>query len=122
MLLRYFSTRRVLAGALVFNVAMGIVLVALAAHASLPLLIVLLMLCLSTGPLIGANTMAVAMSHVTAHRGTASSVLGVMQFAVASCASAAVGLLHDGTVYPMVGIILAGGIFASLAYLSGHRA
>ncbi|WP_370674062.1 multidrug effflux MFS transporter [Pleomorphomonas sp. PLEO] len=122
LLLRRFSTRSVLVGALAFNVAMGIVLVASAASASLPMLVALLMLCLSTGPLIGANTMAVAMSNVSSHRGTASSVLGVMQFAVASCASAAVGLLHDGTVYPMVGIILAGGIFASLAYLSGHRA
>lgn len=122
LLLRWFSTRRVMAGALIFNVAMGIVLVILAADASLPLLVALLMLCLSTGPLIGANSMAIAMSGVTAHRGTASSVLGVMQFAVASLASASVGLLHNGTVYPMVGIILAGGMLASLAYLMGRRA
>ena len=93
-----------------------------AASASLPFLVVLLMLCLSTGPLIGANTTAIAMSHVGAHRGTASSVLGVMQFAVARLASAAVGLLHNGTVYPMVGIILAGGGLASLAYYMGRRA
>lgn len=122
LLLRRLSTRRVLEGALVFNVTMGIVLVFLAANAPLPLLVALLMLCLCTAPLIGANTMAIAMSHISTHRGTASSVLGVMQFAVASCASAAVGLLHNGTVYPMVGIILAGGLFASLAYFTGRRA
>ena len=122
LLLRRFSTRKVMVGALAFNVAMGVVLVAVAANAPLPLLIALLMLCLSTGPLIGANSTAIAMGHVAAHRGTASSVLGVMQFAVASLASAAVGLLHDGTVYPMVGIILAGGVLASLAYLMGRSA
>ncbi len=122
LLLRWFSTRRVMAGALAFNVAMGIVLVALAADVPLPMLVALLMLCLSTGPLIGANSTAIAMSHVGAHRGTASSVLGVMQFAVASLASAAVGLLHNGTVYPMVGIILAGGVLASLAYYMGRHA
>lgn len=122
LLLRWFSARRVMAGALTFNVVMGVVLVTVAASAPLPLLVVLLMLCLSTGPLIGANSTAIAMSHAAAHRGTASSVLGVMQFAVASVASAAVGLLHNGTVYPMVGIILAGGMLASLAYLMGRRA
>ena len=122
LLLRWFSTRKVMAGALAFNVVMGIVLVALAADVPLPLLVALLMLCLSTGPLIGANSTAIAMSHVGAHRGTASSVLGVMQFAVASLASAAVGLLHNGTVYPMVGIIFAGGALASLAYYMGRHA
>ncbi|CAI9399739.1 Bicyclomycin resistance protein [Pleomorphomonas sp. T1.2MG-36] len=122
LLLRRFSTRAVMAGALTFNVTMGLVLVVTAANAPLPLLVALLMLCLSTGPLIGANSTAIAMSHVGAHRGTASSVLGVMQFAVASLASAAVGLLHNGTVYPMVGIILAGGGLASLAYYMGRRA
>ena len=66
--------------------------------------------------------MAIAMSRAGNHRGTASSVMGVTQFAVAGLASAAVGLLHDGTVYPMVGIILAGGVLASLAYFTGRRA
>lgn len=122
LLLRWFSTQRIMAGALAFNVVIGVVLIASAADASLPLLVALLMLCLSTGPLIGANSMAIAMSRVGGHRGTASSVLGVLQFAVASVASAAVGLLHDGTVYPMVSIILAGGILASLAYYMGRRA
>ncbi len=122
LLLRRFSTRRVMAGALAFNVAMGVLLVVVADKAPLPLFVGLLMLCLSTGPLIGANSTAIAMGHVVANRGTASSVLGVMQFAVASLASAAVGLLRNGTVYPMVGIILAGGVFALLAYLTGRRA
>lgn len=122
LLLRWFTTRAVMGGALAFNVAMATLLVIFAAKASLPLLVGLLWLCLASGPLIGANAMAIAMSRAGEHRGTASSVMGVTQFAVASLASAAVGLLHDGTVYPMVGIILAGGVFASLAYVLGRRA
>jgi DHA1 family bicyclomycin/chloramphenicol resistance-like MFS transporter len=122
LLLRWFTARAVMVGALAFNVAMAAVLVVFAAEASLPLLVGLLWLCLASGPLIGANAMAIAMSRAGEHRGTASSVMGVTQFAVASLASAAVGLLHDGTVYPMVGIILAGGVFASLAYVLGRRA
>jgi len=122
LLLRWFTTRAVMGGALAFNVAMAAVLVVFAAKASLPLLVGLLWLCLASGPLIGANAMAIAMSRAGEHRGTASSVMGVTQFAIASLASAAVGLLHDGTVYPMVGIILAGGVFASLAYVLGRRA
>ncbi|WP_036791440.1 multidrug effflux MFS transporter [Pleomorphomonas koreensis] len=122
LLLRWFSTRAVMGGALLFNVTMAAMLVAFAAKASLPVLVGLLWLCLATGPLIGANAMAIAMSRAGGHRGTASSVMGVTQFAVAGLASAAVGLLHNGTVYPMVGIILAGGVFASLAYVTGRRA
>lgn len=122
LLLRWFTTRAVMGGALAFNVAMAALLVIFAAKASLPLLVGLLWLCLASGPLIGANAMAIAMSRAGEHRGTASSVMGVTQFAVAGLASAAVGLLHNGTVYPMVGIILAGGVFASLAYVLGRPA
>ncbi|SCM74728.1 Bcr/CflA subfamily drug resistance transporter [uncultured Pleomorphomonas sp.] len=122
LLLRWLSTRTVMVGALLFNMTMAVVLVVFAAQASLPVLVGLLWLCLATGPLIGANAMAIAMSRAGDHRGTASSVMGVTQFAVAGLASAAVGLLHDGTVYPMVGIILAGGVLASLAYVTGRHA
>jgi len=122
LLLRWFKPMTVMGGGLVFNVAMGIVLVVFANGAPLPLLVGMLWFCLATGPLIGANSMAIAMGRAGQHRGTASSVMGVMQFAVASLASAAVGLLHNGTVYPMVGIILTGGVLASLAYVLGRRA
>lgn len=122
LLLRWLSTRTVMVGALFFNVTMAVLLVVFAAQASLPVLVGLLWLCLATGPLIGANAMAIAMGRAGNHRGTASSVMGVTQFAVAGLASAAVGLLHDGTVYPMVGTILAGGVLASLAYFTGRRA
>lgn len=122
LLLRWFKPAAVMGGGLAFNVVMGVLLVTFADGASLPLLVAMLWLCLATGPLIGANSMAIAMSRAGQHRGTASSVMGVMQFAVASLASAAVGVLHDGTVYPMVGIILSGGVLASLAYLLGRRA
>jgi DHA1 family bicyclomycin/chloramphenicol resistance-like MFS transporter len=122
LLLRWFKPATVMGGGLAFNVVMGVLLVTFAGGAPLPLLVAMLWLCLATGPLIGANSMAIAMSRAGRHRGTASSVMGVMQFAVASLASAAVGVLHDGTVYPMVGIILSGGVLASLAYLLGRRA
>ncbi len=122
LLLRWFKPATVMGGGLAFNVVMGVLLVTFAAGAPLPLLVAMLWLCLATGPLIGANSMAIAMSRAGKHRGTASSVMGVMQFAVASLASAAVGVLHNGTVYPMVGIILSGGVLASLAYLLGRRA
>ena len=122
LLLRWFKPIAVMGGGLAFNVVMGVVLVTFADGAPLPLLVGMLWLCLATGPLIGANSMAIAMSRAGRHRGTASSVMGVMQFAVASIASAAVGLLHNGTIYPMVGIILSGGVLASLAYGFGRRA
>ncbi|MGD9948987.1 MAG: hypothetical protein AB7U29_10970 [Desulfobulbus sp.] len=41
----------------------------------------------------------------------------MLQFAVASLASAAVGVLHNDTIYPMVGIILACSLLSGLVYL-----
>ncbi|MDD2466430.1 MAG: hypothetical protein PHI97_20715 [Desulfobulbus sp.] len=50
-------------------------------------------------------------------RGSGSAVIGVLQFAVASLASAAAGVLHNDTIYPMVSIILACSLLSGLVYL-----
>jgi DHA1 family bicyclomycin/chloramphenicol resistance-like MFS transporter len=47
--------------------------------------------------------------------GSASALLGTVQFGAAAMASVVVGLLHDGTALPMAGVIAGCGILALIA-------
>ncbi len=59
----------------------------------------------STG-IVGPNAMAAAMEPYAAKAGSASALLGAIQFALGATASAAVGWLHNGTALPMAGVIV----------------
>jgi len=48
--------------------------------------------------------------------GSASALLGSVQFAIAALASAAVGILHDGTAVPMAAVITVCGLLAFGSY------
>lgn len=48
--------------------------------------------------------------------GSASALLGSLQFAIAALASAAVGFLHDGTAVPMAAVVAACGFLAFVSY------
>lgn len=52
------------------------------------------------------NTTAIAMQPQGRNAGAASALMGTLQFVVASVASSLVGLLHDGTAFPMTVTIL----------------
>ncbi|QLF92354.1 multidrug effflux MFS transporter [Pseudomonas sp. ABC1] len=51
------------------------------------------------------NTSACAMAGQGRHAGSASALLGSLQFAIAACAASTVGLLHDGSALPMALVI-----------------
>ncbi|WP_340053181.1 multidrug effflux MFS transporter [Pseudomonas sp. JAI120] len=80
---------------------------------------VLLPLFVSTASLscILPNATACAMAGQGANAGSASAMLGFLQFGVAASASAMVGVLHDGTGRPM-GIVIFGCALATLAISS----
>jgi DHA1 family bicyclomycin/chloramphenicol resistance-like MFS transporter len=82
---------------------------ALLAASALPglWLIAPLALCLATVPVVAANYTALAMGAGGDRAGSASSLIGVIQFSLASAASVAVGLLQNGTAWPMAGVIVA---------------
>ena len=52
------------------------------------------------------NTTAIAMQPQGRNAGAASALMGTLQFVVASVASSLVGILHDGTSFPMTFTIL----------------
>ena len=101
----------------------GVVLLglALARPAQLwPLLIPLFIAIASLG-CIPPNASACAMAHQGAQAGSASALMGSLQFCVAAGASSLVGVLHDGSAVPMAAVItLCGGLATLLAWYSGQ--
>lgn len=120
LLLHRFQPRAVLLAALGGQVLFALILVAVTRTPSLAVLMIPLCLCLATIPLIGATSTAVAMSACRTHAGSASSLIGVIQFGLASLASALVGFLHDGSAYPMTAVILGCGLAGLVLLLWGR--
>ena len=103
--------------------ASGLALLALAAWqpASLWLLLVPLFICIACLGSILPNVTACAMEGRGAYAGSASGLLGSLQFCVAASASALVGVLHDGTAAPMALVIALCGSGAGLLAWRSRR-
>jgi DHA1 family bicyclomycin/chloramphenicol resistance-like MFS transporter len=94
--------------------AAGLVLLGISAlhtQALWPLLIPLFICIASLGCII-PNASACAMSGQGARAGSASALLGCLQFSVAAGAASLVGVLHDGTALPMAMVISLCGLSA----------
>ncbi|AOS43338.1 Bicyclomycin resistance protein [Lacunisphaera limnophila] len=115
LLLRRFALRAILNGTLVGLALVGLALLVtgVTGWGGLPLLLVLLFLNLSAGGLISPNIAAIVMAPFGEVAGSASALLGTIQFGVGAGAGAVVGWLHDGTARPMTGMM------AACAFASG---
>jgi DHA1 family bicyclomycin/chloramphenicol resistance-like MFS transporter len=102
-LLGRFPVGRVLSAALVGDVIVGLVLAVTGATGwgGLPMLMALLFLNLSAAGLIAPNVAAIAMAPFGEIAGSASALLGTIQFGVGAAAGALVGIFHNGTAVPM---------------------
>jgi len=99
----------------------GLVLLGVAAlrPAQLWPLLVPLFLCIASLGCIIPNASACAMSGQGARAGSASALMGCVQFSVAAGAAALVGVLHDGSAVPMALVIsLCGAVVVSVAMLT----
>jgi DHA1 family bicyclomycin/chloramphenicol resistance-like MFS transporter len=74
-------------------------------------LLIPLFVCIASLGCISPNAAACAMNGQGARAGSASALLGCLQFSVAAGASALVGVLHDGTAVPMAMVISLCAIF-----------
>lgn len=82
-------------------------------------LLVPLFVCIASLGCIIPNASACAMSGQGARAGSASALMGCLQFSVAAGAAALVGLLHDGSAVPMTLVIsLCGALVVSAALLT----
>ncbi|KIC80390.1 multidrug effflux MFS transporter [Pseudomonas sp. C5pp] len=110
-----------LARAVWLYLAAGLVLLAVAATRPTQLwpLLVPLFVCISSLGCIIPNASACAMSGQGTRAGSASALMGCLQFSVAAGAAALVGLLHDGSAVPMALVIsLCGALVVSVALLT----
>jgi DHA1 family bicyclomycin/chloramphenicol resistance-like MFS transporter len=64
-----------------------------------------LFVCIASVGLVGPNTSAAAMAPHGRVAGSASALLGTLQFVVGAIAGTLVGALHNGTALPMAGVI-----------------
>ena len=79
---------------------------------SLMLPILIYISCIS---LIGPNANALVLSHFSKSTGTANAMAGAIRFGIGSISSAAVGLFHNGTTFPMAVVMSVCGILSVTA-------
>ena len=116
-LLKHFSPAKILFSGIVFALISSAIALSFANTEHLALLLVPLFCSLSMVPVVAANSVAVAMEAAKKHAGSGSSLIGVLQFGVASLISALVGTLHNGTSYPMTGMIFSVYLLAGVIVL-----
>ena len=97
-----FATLAVAAAA-----SLVLVLVAALGLGGLAGLLLPLFICIASVGLVGPNTMAAAMAPYGRVAGSASALLGTLQFVVGAIASIVVGALYNGTALPMAATIAA---------------
>lgn len=106
-LLRRLGPRQILGRAAVINLAAGVslVVVALGGWGGLPLFFALLFIVISSLGWIFPNVIAVAMKPVADQAGSASALLGVMQFTFGAASASFIGALAARTALPAVSVI-----------------
>lgn len=110
---RRFSAEQILRVALGIQVIAAILVLLAIPTGHLVLFVVPLFVALAMVPVIGANSTALAMRFTGEQAGTASSLFGVI-FSLVSClVCALLSVLHNGTAWPMAGLLLACAILAA---------
>lgn len=115
-LLQGFDSRRVLRAGQIAQVIFGVVLLinGVFGLGGLAGLAVPLFLFIASLGLIAPSSAALAMAPQGANAGTASALLGTLQFSIAALASSVLGMVQDGTARPMV-LVMSGCATAGLA-------
>ncbi|MGE8500180.1 MAG: multidrug effflux MFS transporter [Pseudomonas sp.] len=105
---------------------LGLLLVALGKPTQLWPLLIPLFGCMACLGILLPNASACAMAGQGRHAGSASALLGSLQFGIAATAAALVGVLHDGSATPMAmvvgGCALLAVVFSQLTYRAERRA
>ena len=116
-LLRRYSPQQILVAALGVGAGAGLALLAFAAtgFGGLPSLLVSLWVVLAAAGLAIPNAPALALSRHGEAAGTASALLGAVQFGVGALAAPLVGVLGSGAV--AMALVVAGGMVAATAVL-----
>ena len=99
-----------------FLICLALLTMALTGAAGLVGILIPLFFVVSLRGLTFPNASAGAMAPFSEKAGSASALLGSVQFAIAAFASAAVGVFHNGTAMPMAAVITVCGLVAFVSY------
>lgn len=122
LLPRYGSSRVLRAGVrLSLGATLALTVVAFTGWGGLPAVLVPLFANMAAFGFVQPNATVGALSRHAAHAGSASAVMGTMQFMLGAVSGLLVGLLADGTARPMALLLLAGAIGANIADLRRPR-
>jgi MFS transporter, DHA1 family, multidrug resistance protein len=118
-LLRW-SPRTILGWAIAANVTAAVLLTAAAGSPNLIVFVAPLWACIASLGFLNPNAVAIAMSASGPYAGSASALMGVMQFTAGAFAAGLVGWFHTGTAYPMAITIACFSLAGGLVYALGH--
>jgi DHA1 family bicyclomycin/chloramphenicol resistance-like MFS transporter len=102
LLIRY-TGNQILAAVLPITTASALLLLLVTALniVGFPLMLVLIFICIASTGFIGPNATAAAMAPYGKQAGSASALLGAVQFGLGALAGVVLGTLHNGTALPM---------------------
>ena len=111
-LLRRYDARRILDAALGCNAVASLLLTGAVATGvgGFPAQVILIFLCLCSTGLLYPNVTALAMAPFDKAAGSASALLGTIQYSIGASAGALVGVLHNGSALPMTATMAACGL------------
>lgn len=123
-LLRRYSPQRILNKAFTVNAAAALLLTVAAVSGIGGFLaqITLIFLCLAMTGLLYPNVTALALAPFDKAAGSASALLGTIQYTLGAAAGALVGIFHNGTATPMVATMAACGVVGWCAAMGAARA
>jgi len=124
ILLKYFTSEQIVRSTLIYQGAIGLVLVGGTLYGGWGLysLIVLMFLFLCGQGLIGPNSTALSLAPFEQHAGSAAALLGAWRMGAGAIVSALVSVLHNNTAMPMVGVMAACTLIGLVLLITGKAA
>ncbi|HEX8960969.1 MAG TPA: multidrug effflux MFS transporter [Geobacteraceae bacterium] len=123
-LLRRFTPQQILKAAFTVNAAAALLLTAagLTAIGGFPAQVALIFVCLCMTGFLYPNVTALAMAPFDKAAGSASALLGTIQYTLGATAGGAVGMFHNGTAVPMTATMAVCGLIGWRAAVGAARA
>jgi DHA1 family bicyclomycin/chloramphenicol resistance-like MFS transporter len=120
-LLRHFSAQRILSMALTVNAATALLLTfaGMTGFGGFAAQVFLIFVCLCMTGLLYPNVTALALAPFDKAAGSASALLGTIQYTLGASAGALVGMFHNGTALPMISTMTACGIVGWCVVIGG---
>ncbi|KAB7731139.1 Bcr/CflA family efflux MFS transporter [Rudanella paleaurantiibacter] len=124
VLLKRFSNEQIVHTTLIYQSAVGLIMVfgSWAGWFGLTGLLGMLFLFLLGQGLVGPNSSALSMMPFARHAGSAAALMGSLRMGFGALVSAIVSLMHNGTALPMIGMMTFCAVGGLLILLIGERA